>query len=354
MKSLFAYHYQPRIVGIDLSDHVVRAVELQSHRGGHVLHALGEAGVPDGWLVDGEVHEPSKLADVIRTMLSHPLQGKFTSRNAVASLPEQRTFMKLVSLARFNPSEQAEAIRWEASQHLPFTLDEVELDAEFHPELDQNNGTAVVIAAAPKTIVESYITTLTAAGLRLVGLDLESAALTRSIIHDDAQATELLIDLGGNRTTVCVLGKGVVHFSSSLPFSGSDLTRTVSQRLHLTLSEAEKAKRIFGLSPSRGRGRVRAALLPELHALGEKIREIITFTQNHFPELAPPQRLLLTGGGSLLSGIDELFQEMLNVPTLEPSLVVKAQQKNAELPLGIRARFSTAIGLALSSEGARL
>lgn len=344
---LFSYHYRPAVFGLDFSDHVVKAVELRHDRHGVKLRALAERGIPDGWCVDGEIHEPSKIAQLIRTMLAEPLQGKFSTKACVASLPEQHTFVKLITLGTFAPEERAEAVRWAASQHLPFNIEEVELDAEFHPELGAGKDLRVLIGAAPKNLVESVTTVLTSAGLHPVGLDLESTALARAMAAPHDKATEFIIDLGGNRTTVCIVYQGVVHFSSNLPFSGENLTRTVASRLHLSTVEAEKAKRIFGLSTTRGRGRVRAALLPEFHALSEKLREIITFTQNHFPTLPPVQRVSLAGGGALLGGVRELFAEELKLPIEEFHVAVQDTGSKNELPVGLRMRFSTAIGLAL-------
>lgn len=345
--SLFSYHYQPAIFGLDFSDHVVKAVELRHDRHGVKLRALAERGIPDGWCVDGEIREPSKLAQLLRTMLAEPLQGKFSTKACVASLPEQHTFVKFIPLGIFAPEEQREAIRWAASQHLPFNVDEVELDAELHPELGTGKDLHVLIGAAPKNLIESVTTVLTSAGLHPLGLDLESTALARAMAAPHPTGTELVIDLGGNRTTVCVMFRGVIHFSSNLPFSGENLTRTVASRLHLSTVEAEKAKRIFGLATTRGRGRVRAALLPEFHALTEKVREIIMFTQNHFSTLPPVQRISLTGGGALLSGVHELLTQELKQPVEEFHVAVKDADSKNELPQGLRLRFSTAIGLAL-------
>lgn len=345
----FSFHYRPQIIGLDISDHVIKAVELQRVKGGHALRAVSERGVPEGWIVDGEIREPSQVAHLISELVSRPLEGKFSSKVCVASLPEQRTFVKLISIDSFAPAEKQEAIRWAASQHIPFTLEEVELDSEPHPELSQGAKTAIVVGAAPKVLVESYTTALTAAGLKVVGLDLESTALARALAHSGNNATELIIDLGGNRTTVCVCFRGVVHLSSNLPFSGSDLTRTVSERLHLSLSEAEKAKHIFGLHPTRGHGRVRAALIPELNALVEKLREIIEFSRNHFPALSPFGQLTLTGGGSLLNGIDEILSSGLSLTCAKLDIPVHGRHSHSPLPRGLGARFSTAIGLALTS-----
>lgn len=345
--TLFSYHYRPAIIGLDISDHVAKAVELQRNRHGMKFRALAERGIPDGWCVDGEIHEPSKLAQLIRSMLAEPLQGKFSTKACVASLPEQHTFVKLIPLGTFAPEERGEAIRWAASQHLPFNVDEVELDAELHPELGSEKDLRVLIGAAPKNLVASVTTVLISAGLQPLGLDLESIALARAMANAHPTGAELIIDLGGNRTTVCVVFQGVVHFSSNLPFSGENLTRTVASRLHLSAVEAEKAKRIFGLSATRGRGRVRAALLPEFHALSEKLREIITFTQNHFPTLPPTARISLTGGGALLNGVRELFTEELQQPVEEFHVSVRDGDSKNELPIGLRMRFGTAIGLAL-------
>jgi hypothetical protein len=57
-----------KVVGLDIGTTAVRAAEVSVRRGQVVLERIGQAGLPEGVVVDGEVVEPGAVAIAIKDL----------------------------------------------------------------------------------------------------------------------------------------------------------------------------------------------------------------------------------------------------------------------------------------------
>jgi rod shape-determining protein MreB len=161
----------------------------------------------------------------------------------------------------------------------------------------------------------------------------------------------LVVDIGGGTTDVAVVALGGVVASVCLPVAGDTfdraLVRAVRQEHHLLLGRrtAEEVKQAIGQvdrepqeeDPSlsvKGRclatglpreitltaSQTTAALLPPAEEIAEAVQSLLERTP---PELAADVAatgILLTGGGSLLRGLDRLLSQRTGLPArLAPS-----------------------------------
>ncbi|GKQ42877.1 rod shape-determining protein [Companilactobacillus sp. RD055328] len=155
----------------------------------------------------------------------------------------------------------------------------------------------------------------------------------------------LVIDIGGGTSDIAVLSMGSVVSSNSLRLAGdkmnSDIQFYVKQKHNLMIGErtAETIKKQVGSAfepdasvviPISGRdlmtGLPREVSINEVEAeeaLHESLQAIIEATKGVL-EVTPPELaadiidrgVMLTGGGSLLKGMDKLFARELQIPVL--------------------------------------
>ena len=183
-------------------------------------------------------------------------------------------------------------------------------------------------------------------GAREVFLEEEPKAAAIGAGMDIFQPSgNMVIDIGGGTTDVAVLSMGDIVTSSSLKIAGdkfdSAISRYIKNRYKLLIGErtAEEIKvRIGTVSPSgkedemdiRGRdmvsgmpltlnihaSEVMEALLEPISAIVASAKSVLEQTP---PELAADiieKGIILTGGGALLHGLDQLLSQELRVPVL--------------------------------------
>lgn len=340
---------EPQVVALDVSDLVLRAVTLDGARRPK-LTAYQELLLPAGLIVDGEIVDPREVSQRLRTLLDHAAPHRIRRTAALASLPDRRTFVKLVPLDHQPRRAEAVAslIREQLPQHFPFLLEDVYLDWQV---VTSDDGHAfALVGAAPRTLVDRYAETLRLAGLLPYGFEMESLAVARAVLPPAPTEAVLVVDLGGTRTTAVVVAQGLVQFASSLPHSGGAFTQAVADTLHVSLADAEKLKVLYGLTRGRAHGAVARALRSPLNDLTQALQDLLRYYANHFPEPAALTHALLTGGGSQLSGLTGALAESLNL-----TVTIGDPGRHLRPPLGLPETrlpsFTTAIGIAVPSYG---
>lgn len=330
-------------VGLDISDLVLRVVALHHGRLARVV-AFQELLLPAGLIVEGEIREPRVVAERLRILLDHATPRRIRARTVSASLPDRRTFVKLISLPKASaPAQVEKTVLTQLTQHFPFSPEDVYLD---WAEIQTKTQASAVVATAPRPLVDQYVTTLRLAGFEPAALEMESLAIARAVLGADELTPTFIVDLGGTRTTALVTVNGVIQFSSSLPLSGGQFTQVVAQVLHISTTDAERLKVLYGLTRGRARGTVARALQAPVAELCRALVGLLRYYANHFSAAPPIQRCVLTGGGAQMLGLAETLAAAFKVPVSigDPA---RALQPSIPIPRGRLASFTTAIGTAL-------
>lgn len=338
------------IFGLDISDTWIRLALLTRSRRGLRLPIRGEIQVPPGAIVDGEIKNPKTVTDVLRQLVK---AAGLRTRQAYVALPERHTFLKVVSIPEDKSTDLDTAVREAAAQHLPYAWDEVYYD---YVTGDRTSGElSVLVGAAPRTFIDGYVSSLEAAGLDPIGLEIESLAIARATIKANENAGPVIVlDLGRTRSTLILVEGGLVRFSATVRYAGKELNRFIADELKISEDQAERAKRIFGLDPTRGKGLLRKVLTPQIEILVEKLREVESYYLQHDPDRPKVSHVFLTGSGALLRGIDQAVQETWGRPVLlRPSWIYhELAARDPNLPLEIGYTYATAFGLGILNTSA--
>lgn len=193
-------------------------------------------------------------------------------------------------------------------------------------------------------------------GLRVPVLDVRSSALARACVPalDDPGAAAAILDLGWLHATLLVVCDGVVIYERVLGDSGLDrLHRTLAESLELEGPVAEHLLVETGLQPRGDDDHLAVELLSEGRDLMRRyvdrvLTEVgvsLSYVAQEFPD-GDTQRLLLTGDGAVIPGLDDLIAE----PTgRHVSVVVPIDVVACRRSLRTKAatsRLMTALGLA--------
>ena len=334
--------------GLDLSDSLIRLALIEHPRKGWRLPVRGEIPVEPGLIVEGEIRKPDSVSRLIAQLVK---AAGPKSHQAIVSLPERHTFLKLISISNQTGS-MADAIKASASQHVPYAWDEIYFDWSVLPEKNSLGEQQVMLAAAPRSLVDSYMEALTAAGLEPISYEIESLAIARATLTKEQQKeTYIVLDLGKTRSTLMLADHGVVKFSTTVRYAGKDLTTFIADELKISKDQAEKAKTLFGLDPVRGKGLLRQVLAPHIDALAKKVAEAEDFYTDHGDGQGNIAGVILTGSGAMLRGIDQELAARLQHPVkLQPSWIIEELQRvDPEITVEIGYTYSNVIGLALQN-----
>jgi len=334
------------LFGLDISQQVLRLVQVKKKGKKLALAAYGEVPVPAGAIANGEVASADVLVGAIGKLLKSTHGDKVTTRNVVTVLPEQKTFIKVITVTADSTVSLVDRIRDEARNHIPLNLDEAYFDWQL---LRQNGKTAsVLIGVAPQPIVDAYLAVLDKAGLVVHALEIEAAAITRSLVGKNENRTTMVIDFGAIRTGLVIYSNNAVSFTTSLPISGNGITKTIADTLKIDLKKAEEAKIICGLDPAKCEGALRKVLNSAINALVTRIKQTATFYQTSFIDQPAIGSIILCGGGANILSIDTLLAEKLKLPvTVGSPMIHLTASSKVVIPPPQLLSYTTAIGTAL-------
>ena len=171
-------------------------------------------------------------------------------------------------------------------------------------------------------------------GLDVSDIVLESLASGEAVLSDEEkQLGTALLDLGGGTTDLAIFsGKNIKH-TFVLSLGGNNLTNDISIGLRAPQAEAEKIKKKYGTCITRdissdetievpGMGGRAPRQLPR-QILGEilepRLEEIFELINREIYRAGMENTInsgvVLTGGTSLLDGVAEVAESILNLPT---------------------------------------
>ena len=386
--------------GLDITDKSIKLIQAVPVNNKYRLQAWGQIKVKPGLIEQGDIVKPEAVLDVLNKLIDS-LEGKLTSEFVVVSLPETKSFLKLLKLKKVSGEEKKDdldplinAIETELPKEIPLPLDNMVYDYQMVSQ--SSNNWHVLVGAIPRDIVLAYTELIKKAGFKPLVLEIEAQAVTRAIIsgetghnkkftNDKSQHkikldlmrktlskkvrpassenlyntvkqsadpvdSTIIVDLGANRSSLIVYHHGTIQFSRTLELSGNQLSQAIASKLGLTFQKAEQAKIICGLDPKKCKGKVSPLLSDWVQEL---IREI-NATVNYYSTLnslsaVSMQKVLLCGGGAGLIGLSELLQKKLalEVEVADPLQKFIGSKKIKPIPSKLVLGYTTAIGLAL-------
>jgi len=342
----------PALLGIDVGTTSIKLVELARGTGGRctVLHCA-QAPLEPGWVSGAGIERFDEVADALRRLVGK--SGSRTRRVALA-LPRSAVIQRRATLpAGLSELEMEFQAESEASQYLPFSLDEVALDyCVIGPAAGVAGEVEVLIAAARKEMVEDRQGLAEAAGLRPVAIELESNAsalaaqrLIGRLPHQGRDALVALVDIGGRAASLQVLRNGELLHERDQAFSGGQLTRMIMRRYGWSEQEAEQRKRGAGLPPDYGA----AVLRPFVETVAEQLRRALRLFFSGTPYRRIDQ-VLLAGGGAALGGLAPAISRATGLPAAVANpfdgMALRGAPGNRRGDAG-SAGYLTACGLAL-------
>lgn len=360
---------QHEAFGLDISDLSLKIARLKRKGRFYQLRSWGKQQVPDGVIEEGEVKDPEKLSQFLRSALSQVWGEKIRTKYVVASLPEEKAYLEVIQMPRMPKEELENAVRFEVENHIPLAIEEVYLDFKvLEPLQDNLDHLDILIAALPKEIVDPYLASLKAVGLRPLALEIESEATARALVENQISPTPLLLlDLGATRTGFIIFSGNSVRLTSSIRIAGGELTRAIARKLEISGKEAEKIKKKWGLNQNiklklkNGfqkeikKGEIFRILEPALKNLINEIKKYLNYYQSHAShEHLPPngqavEMILLAGGGAQLKGLASFLQQELQITTrlANPFINLPSQPNIPALAIPEALGYATALGLAM-------
>jgi len=338
--------------GLDFSSSSVKLVELgQDKAGRYVLDNCANFPLERGWISDGNVEKFDEVAEAVRRLVKK--SGTKTRNVAMALPPSSVITKKIVLPGGLTDQELEQQVESEASQYIPFPLDEVSLDfCIMGPTANASGDIEVLIAASRREKVQDIQGLAEAAGLKPVIVDVESYAsrlatgrLIANLPNQGVGSIVALFEVGSMTTSMQVLRDDELLYDRDQAFGGAQLTQMIMRQYGFSNEEAEAKKR-DGTLPEDFSSLV---LQPFVESLVQEVGRALQFffTSTTYNKV---DAVMLAGGSSVLPGLTTAVTRQTGFACtlvnpfegMEVAANVRVEQIMREAPT-----YLTACGLAL-------
>ncbi|MDP3947152.1 MAG: type IV pilus assembly protein PilM [bacterium] len=308
-------------LGVDIGTTSIKIVEV-SRRGGKpsitnygVLESYGHLERPNNAIQTSTL----KMLDgeTVELLLLLLKQLKVRSKNVIASIPAFSAFVTLLEFPSMPDAEMSKAMQFQARQYIPLPISEVALDWIKVGERKDEQGAVrqqVLLISVPNDHIEKYKNIMSAAGLNLVALEIESLSLVRVLIAEDPTPTAI-VDIGARSTNIAIVDKGNLKMNVQTDFAGGALTQAVASGLGISNRRAEELKKRQGLMGTGGEMELSTLMMPFVDAILNEVRRAkLTYERSYGVTI---ERIMLSGGGANLIGLPKYAEGQLGTPVVK-------------------------------------
>jgi len=345
-----------KLVGLDIGSSSLKLAEVVSSANGYVLNRFLHIPLPPGIIADGILADSRELSLKIKELFKGSGCQK---RGIVTSLSGNSVIVKKVTLDQMEESELRDLIRDEAGKYLPFdNMDDVNYDFQILGDNEFNpNQMDVIIVAAKKDIVNSYLEALLGAGLNVKIMDVDSFALeTMYEANYEFENNEIvvIVNIGASITNINVIKGGMSIFTRDFTLGGNSITEALKDKYNISFEEAEKKKVADASGSSPESVELKNSILDFAEPIcGEIERSVDYFRSTFGGEYI--KHVYLSGGSARIDGLPTTLSQRLNIETeiINPFLKIGYNNKNIDPKTldSIRPIAAVAVGLGLRKLG---
>lgn len=322
-------------LGIDISDLSIKMIQLSKTGKKTEITAAGKINIEPGIIENGEIKNMRAASEAIDKLINKPQFGSIGTTNAIVSLPDTKTFIKLIEVEK-TANNLESLIPTEIEKYIPIPINEICYDWQI---IEKNTNTySVLVGATPMTIVNQYIELLERSKFSPIATEIESMSICRALLKEeglkqnkDLNLNYCIIDIGLKRSSITVYSHNTIVTSVSLSIAGNNITEKISQSLDIDIEQAEKAKIICGLDQTKAKGIVSDLLKETIEELINRIDNVIKFFYKHYPEREKINKIILCGGGSNIKNLKNIINKKLSIETIEGSIFNNIDAPNKKI-----------------------
>ncbi|HEX6063969.1 MAG TPA: type IV pilus assembly protein PilM [Longimicrobiales bacterium] len=295
--------------GLDIGSGFIKLVVVDHSKAEpEIVQVATSPLVPDA-IVEGEVMDPVLVAETVRAVID---SVGIKKANVVAAVGGHDVIVKPIPMDRMSEQDAREVIRWEAEQHVPFDMENVQLDFQILDPEGTGPQMRVLLVAAKRELIENRMSLLSDAGIEPAMIDVDAFAIHNAFEHNYPEAVRglvALVNIGHETTNVNLLKNGAPILVRDVPFGSRRLREALQRERGFTADHAENLL--------QGRGNVddiRSLLDERVDELAVGIERAAAFivAQSGGEGIG---RVFLSGGGAAIPGMVQALGNRLGVRT---------------------------------------
>jgi type IV pilus assembly protein PilM len=230
------------LVGVDIGSASIKVCLVRESRKGLGLVRLGYVPLAPQVIVDGQIMDSSAVVDALGQAFA---QAKIRQKECALSVSGQSVIIRKITVPMMTQAELDEQIQWEAEQHIPFDIKDVQVDYQVLRKRPDASQMDLLLVAAKKDRIEDYAQLAKSAKLKPVVCDVDSFTVQNLFEYSRGlpeQQTVALLNVGASVSSLSIVANGVHVFPREIANGGNAITEEIQKQLGIPFEQAEAYK----------------------------------------------------------------------------------------------------------------
>ena len=305
-------------IGLEVGAAAVKMVEMVHGKSGPRVTKLARVEIqPD---LEGDDRK-SAIVKIIKSLVA---DYGVNPRRVISGVGGESVIVRRILVPPMPEKELVQAVRWQAEEHLPYSLDEVYLDFQVLGwGRRRGDETSVILVGVKKETIDSHLDILKKAGIVPQILEVNAFALFNIFEFSRPQELEdiALLEMGHSTTCILILEGGFPFLVRNLNFGGLHISRMIAEKLGVDYSRANQLKEEYGLMTEEAEGGgvssdTGAGISNQIKESMKVLIEEIIHSLDYYSSQKGKKikRIFISGGGAYLNNISEFLSVSLGLP----------------------------------------
>jgi len=353
----------PKIhAGLDISSEGFTLVSLSLEKDKYVLENFACKNFKEEIFQNGMITKPDIFAEQLKKIIE---ENNFNIKTLNISIPSSNMFIKTVNFPNLPVEELKIIAPQEASKHIPFTMNEINVDFEILGATEKENNLNVILCALSKTVAKNLVETIDKADLEVESIKISSFAMIKTLANatmiNNPDLTYISVLIGYENTDINIIKNGMPVFSHTTQTGKKNIVEAIMKSFEIGKEDAEKRLPDFSLilpgmeiNDNPDLYKASNATRNIYSNIASEIQKAIEFYNSQNGKNTEIEKIILGGSGICIQNIDKYVSNKLKIQT-ELCDSLKNISHNLEIsentlyPVNIPA-LSTSMGLALQSD----
>ena len=353
------------LVGVDIGSSSIKVCEIREGRKGYTLQTVAFGSLPPQTIVDGHVMNTAIVTDTLMHLFA---SHKIKQRDVAVGVSGQAVIIRKIAVPMMTPDELDEQIQWEAEQHIPFDIKDVQIDYQVlrrHPDRGQMD---LLLVAAKRDEIHDLAQFVREAKLRPVCVDIDAFCVQNLFEVSKGvpeHQTVALLNMGASLTSLNIVSGGTSAFTRDITSGGNAISEEIQRETGLSFEQAEAYKCGDTAGGQGGAGVDRGGMVPQhvqqiIDAACDNIAAEIQRSLDFYMATSGESeinQIYVTGGTANLSNLRSAIQRRARAPVefFDPvgNLAVDHRNVKQDVLQTRNAQLAVAIGLALRKDKER-
>jgi len=330
------------MVCIDVGYRNIKVVEVTVKKNNNIfIENYGIVPTPQNSIKNGAIYDVDTVLASIKAVIK---EQNMKAKNAKIIMSGTNIITRIYLIDKVVGENEDFTIKNSMPQYLPVDIDNYRVDYKILQTIKDKNQEKykVFVTAVPRNILQSYVDVLQGLDLKPLAVDIPANStakfFNREIYTKDMEEyyskrrykkvegdTFAVLDFGSETTIVNFLKDRVLEFNKVILSGSSNMDEHIARELGISLAEAEKIKKTYGMVPPNNLSRRdHVVAYGKISAFIERLaKQIVKCFEFYIDRCygTPISKIFIIGGGSQLNGLSQYLFQLFNVPVYPVGLL---------------------------------